>query len=154
MTLDERMDSLRAGWSILPPKKLLCLAETPNRLWPYDGHTSQLPFFNWLPDEIAFQFAQFSPRPTLKERFREITPASMLSFRREGRGLSFHELDLALGEYRIAGDQTAYLSTHNPIKFVKRVLARDGAKERFLNSLAPRRARALFHQNLDVVIEK
>lgn len=78
----------------------------------------------------------------------------MRAFRREGRGLSFHELDLALGSYQIVADQTAFLTSSNSIKLVKRVLARDGAKEWFLNAHAPQKDRALFRQNLDLVIRK
>jgi S-adenosylmethionine-dependent methyltransferase len=155
MTLAERDVALRSAWTLLAEGQFLGLGETPNRLWPYDTHTSRLPFFNWLPDELAFRYAQFSPRLSLRTRFREITDESMLRFRREGRGVSFHELDLALGEnYRVIGDQTAFLAARNPIKLLKRFLARDAARERALNAYAPHRHRALFRQSLDLLIRK
>lgn len=155
MTLAERDAALRAAWSLLDDGRYLCLGETPNRLWPYDAHTSQLPFFNWLPDEIAFRYSQRSPRLSLRTRFREINEESMLSFRREGRGMSFHELDLALqDQYRVVGDQIAFLSLWNPVKLLKRFIARDAVIERALHANAPRRHRGFFRQNLDLVIQK
>ncbi|HEY6823538.1 MAG TPA: class I SAM-dependent methyltransferase [Steroidobacteraceae bacterium] len=155
MTLSERDMALRSAWTLLAEGQYLGLGETPNRLWPYDTHTSRLPFFNWLPDELAFRYSQFSPRLSLRTRFREMTEESMLRFRREGRGVSFHELDLALGEsYQVISDQTAYLAARNPLKRFKRILARDGARERALNAYSPGRHRALFRQSLDLLIRK
>jgi 2-polyprenyl-3-methyl-5-hydroxy-6-metoxy-1,4-benzoquinol methylase len=155
MTLSEREAALRGAWSLLGEQQYLCIGETPNRLWPDDTHTSQLAFFNWLPDEIAFRYARYSPLTAMRSRFREITEESMLRFRREGRGVSFHELDLALdGGYQVRSDQVAFLAAHNPIKLVKRILARDGAHERALNSHTPRRHRAFFREYLNFVIQK
>ena len=155
MTLAERETALRAAWALLDKGQYLCLGETPNRLWPYDAHTSQLPFFNWLPDEIAFRYAQYSPLPSLRTRFRVIGDESMLRFRREGRGVSYHELDLALdGQYQILSDQISFLAARNPIRLIKRFVARDGARERALNTYAPERHRGFFRQSLDIVIKK
>jgi hypothetical protein len=78
----------------------------------------------------------------------------MLSFRREGRGVSFHDLNLASSErYRIVSDRTAFSTTRNPLKMLKRALAHDGLRERILY-YAPRRHRALFRQNLNLLIRK
>jgi 2-polyprenyl-3-methyl-5-hydroxy-6-metoxy-1,4-benzoquinol methylase len=155
MTLAEREVALRSAWTLLNEGGYLCVTETPNRLWPYDAHTSLLPFFNWLPDELAFRYAQHSPRPSLRSRFGALNEETMLRFRREGRGMSFHELDLALGgNYRVESDRVAFLAARNPIKLLKRFLARDGAGERRLNAYAPHRPRPLFRQNLDLVIRK
>ena len=155
MTLAERDVALRSAWTLLAEGQYLGVGETPNRLWPYDAHTSRLPFFNWLPDELAFRYTRFSPRLTLRTRFREITDESMLRFRREGRGVSFHELDLALGEnYRVISDQAAFLAARNPFKLLKRLLAHEGARERALNAYARHRHRALFRESLDLLIRK
>jgi 2-polyprenyl-3-methyl-5-hydroxy-6-metoxy-1,4-benzoquinol methylase len=54
MTYAERLDAMRSTWSGLTPGALWCSIETPNRLWWFDEHTSFLPFYNWLPDELAF----------------------------------------------------------------------------------------------------
>lgn len=155
MTLAEREAALRAAWALLGKGQYLCVGETPNRLWPYDAHTSQLPFFNWLPDEIAFRYVHHSPRLSLRSRFHEIDEEAMLRFRREGRGMSYHELDLALeGHYQVVSDQVSYLAARNPLKLMKRVISRDGPRERALNLYAPERHRGFFRQNLDMVIRK
>ena len=62
MTVPERLAALTAAWNTLPPGGLLTLVETPNRLWFTDSHTSYLPYFNWLPDELALRYARFSSR--------------------------------------------------------------------------------------------
>lgn len=96
MTLDERLVALRDAWSILPIGGLLTIVETPNRLWYFDEHTSKLPFFNWLPDELAFQQSRRSPRENFRELYRDHTPEAHEHFLRRGRGVSFHELDAAI----------------------------------------------------------
>lgn len=65
--------------------------ETPNRLWYYDGHTSLLPFYHWLPNELAF----FSPRANFRELWQDYE-ADKEEFLRTGGGASFHEFDLAI----------------------------------------------------------
>lgn len=97
MTVPERLASLRAAWGLLPPAGQLAVVDTPNRLWYRDRHTSQLPFFHWLPDELAFRYSRFSPRDNFRELYREYDAASAAAFLRRGRGVSFHEFDLALG---------------------------------------------------------
>jgi S-adenosylmethionine-dependent methyltransferase len=157
MNFEERKSALRAAWEILPIGKKICISDTPNRLWFYDGHTSELPFFNWLPDELAFEYSKHSPRYPFNEKFREMNSQSMLSFMREGRGFSFHDIDLALGddcEYKVISDMKAFLALRNPAVALKRFLASDRKRERLLNSYAPSRHRAFFRQYLDLVIEK
>jgi 2-polyprenyl-3-methyl-5-hydroxy-6-metoxy-1,4-benzoquinol methylase len=156
MLIDERIRSLQAAWKLLDTGGLLCIAETPNRLWPYDAHTAHMPFFHWLPDNLAFRFSQHSRRYPFNSRFREMTGESMVSFLREGRGFSFHELDLALDRnaYRVVSDRVAFLAKRNPVKLIKRLLARDASRERFLNLFDPERHRALFRQNVEIVIRK
>ena len=37
---------------------LLVIVEAPNRLWLEDTHTSELPFFQWLPDNLHSLFCK------------------------------------------------------------------------------------------------
>ena len=97
MTNDERIDTLRAAWSKLKHDGLLLIAQTPNRLWPFDHHTSLLPFFHWLPDELAVLYSASSPRESYSSQFDRVASPDMTLFARRGRGVSFHELDIALG---------------------------------------------------------
>jgi len=96
MTLDERLRSLRSAWAMLPSHGLLCVVEAPNRLACIDDHTSLLPFFHWLPDELAMRYAPYSDREDFGEHFRTLDDGSMLRFLRLGRGVSFHDFHLAL----------------------------------------------------------
>jgi 2-polyprenyl-3-methyl-5-hydroxy-6-metoxy-1,4-benzoquinol methylase len=157
MTIDERISALRSAWDILQNGKHLCITDTPNRLWFYDGHTSYLPFFNWLPDELALRYSKFSSRYPFNQRFRNADSKSMLSFIRDGRGLSFHEIDIAIDDedrYKVVSNQTSFLSRRNPAKALKRLAARDGKREKLLNSYAPGRHRAFFMEYLNLVIKK
>lgn len=97
MTISERLISLRDMWEMLAPDGLLVIIETPNRLWFFDSHTSNLPFFHWLPDEMAFKYSRFSSRKGFHDLYREYNADSKLHFLRRGRGMSFHELDIAIG---------------------------------------------------------
>ena len=54
----ERGPILRHLSSFLKPGGLLIVTETPNRLWPYDSHTTRLPFVSWLPLSLASALAR------------------------------------------------------------------------------------------------
>jgi S-adenosylmethionine-dependent methyltransferase len=101
MTVSERMNALPALWKLLPRGAWLAIVETPIRLWYFDFHTSQLPFFNWLPDDVAFAYSKFSGREHFKDEFRVNSPSQMLQFVRKGRGVSYHEFDLAIGTHEV-----------------------------------------------------
>jgi len=101
MTISERLISLRDAWAMLPVGGLLIIVETPNRLWYYDDHTAWLPFFHWLPNELAFQYTRFSERENFNALYDDYTSASAKEhFLRRGRGMSFHETDIAIGPAR------------------------------------------------------
>jgi len=93
MIYEERISSIKAAWSVLKTGGYLVVIDTPNRLHYYDRHSSMLPFFNWLPDEIAVQYSKFSSR----EKCVAISNSGDLKkLIRFGRGVSFHEFELAL----------------------------------------------------------
>ena len=96
MTIAERLQSLKACWSLLNPGGFLGIIETPNRLWLHDAHTSWLPFYFWLPDDLAYLYAKNSPRSPFNQTFADAELSKMEAFCRQGRGVSFHEIELAL----------------------------------------------------------
>jgi len=96
MTIEERLTSLAQAWEMLPIDGLLVVVETPNRLWYFDRHTSGLPCFLWLPDELAFAYSRFSSREQFGELYREYNATSREHFLRRGMGVSFHEFDIAI----------------------------------------------------------
>ena len=96
MTHTERMIAMKDAWDMLPAGALLCVTETPNRLWLGDPHTSRLPFFQWLPDDLAFEYSRFSPKDIVQNACKEDDEDSRLAFLRMGRGVSFHEFELTI----------------------------------------------------------
>jgi 2-polyprenyl-3-methyl-5-hydroxy-6-metoxy-1,4-benzoquinol methylase len=92
----ECLSCLNAYWRKMKPGTLLGIIDTPNRLWLYDDHTSQLPFFHWLPGEIAIRYCANSSRRGVAELHEDTTAAGMVRLQRWGRGISFHEFELAL----------------------------------------------------------
>jgi 2-polyprenyl-3-methyl-5-hydroxy-6-metoxy-1,4-benzoquinol methylase len=60
---DERTALLRHAWRVLKPGGHLFIHDTPNRVWPFDGHTTGLWFTNWLPWTLRVRYARrFSSR--------------------------------------------------------------------------------------------
>jgi len=106
MVYAERIDCLRKYYDLLSNGAYLSIVDTPNRLWYFDSHTSILPFFHWLPDNVAFDYSKFSERINFKELYLENSDEKMLHFLRRGRGFSFHELEIALNipaeKYQVA----------------------------------------------------
>jgi len=98
MTHEERMIAMKETWNMLEPGGLWVVLETPNRLWYFDGHTSGLPFFQWLPDDLAIKYSKYSPRNEFASVYRDFNDETMLHFLRRGRGLSYHEFDLCMGD--------------------------------------------------------
>ena len=50
-------------WRALEPGGVLFVNQTPNRLYPLEAHTTNLPLVNYLPDALAWRFVRrFSKR--------------------------------------------------------------------------------------------
>lgn len=64
---------LQEAWRCLKPDGLLVVTETPNKLFPYDGHTTHLPLLPWLPlgwaISLAKKYSRNSPRGLTKEQY-------------------------------------------------------------------------------------
>jgi S-adenosylmethionine-dependent methyltransferase len=157
MTHPERMQAMQDTWNAIQPGALWCVIETPNRLWFFDDHTARLPFYNWLPDELAFAYSQFSPREPFRSSYRTLAPTSMEGFLRHGRGVSFHEFELTMGK---AANLDVISSL--PLWWRRRGLLRDLARryrrrfrlERTLASFQPDIHLGFFQPYLDLIIRK
>jgi len=126
------------------------VVETPNRLWCFDFHTSLLPFFNWLPDELAFAYSRFSEREHFKDNFRVSNPPHMKEFLRKGRGVSYHEFDLAIGTHEVFSSFSTYYG-------YRHTLLRSVRARRFksiLKSFRPDLHDGWFEPSLDVLMRK
>ena len=105
----ERQRTLQMSWALVRPGGFLVVAGTPNRLTAFDT-ASGLPFFHALPDELAVDYASRSPHEGFSKPLANARRGSMSNglevLFRWGRGVSYHEFELALGalEPLIVGD--------------------------------------------------
>jgi S-adenosylmethionine-dependent methyltransferase len=157
MTVPERLSALGAAWRTLPADGLLTLVETPNRLWFTDSHTSYLPYFNWLPDELALLYSRFSARPIIRKLADQPGDAALLELRRSGRGVSYHEFDLAIGpvaELEVVSCMQLERRRRNPVRRVGWRLSRAGRYEAMLHAISPEVPSAFLQPFLYLTIRK
>lgn len=141
LTLAERRAAWAATGALLEPDGVVYLIEAPNRLWPLDSHTSDLPFFQWLPDDLATRYRDGSLRHTVAG----LDGGDVDALARLGRGVNYH--DLADGAGRLP-EVVSCLQLHrrrrDPRRAAGWVLSRAGRTERLLRSYAPDVERAWF----------
>lgn len=157
MTMEERMSAMRATWQMLSLGGLWCVIDTPNRLWYYDAHTSLLPFHMWLPDELAFAYSRFSPRQNYRERYREYTDEARLDFLRRGRGVSFHEFELAMNPVKALRIKSSLNVTNRErglLGFLKWRLSNEYRYISLLRRIAPDLHEGFLQSSLYLIIEK
>jgi len=102
MTVQERLKTLKIAWDLLLPDGILIVAETPNRLTYFDHHTSWLPFFHFLPLDLALKYYEKSPRNLFKLAVKEQLEVGEYGDERDtlirwGTAVSYHEFELVLG---------------------------------------------------------
>jgi len=157
MTIEERIPAIREAWACLAPGGLLTVVETPNRLWPFDSHTSLLPFFSWLPYELGYRYSTRSPRPGFGDRYTHRTKYELEDFRRRGHGVSFHEFDLALGDHQTLEVESCmqhYWRKRNRARGLGWVMSQAGRTERVLAGYSPKSHRAWFQPFLYLSLRK
>jgi S-adenosylmethionine-dependent methyltransferase len=158
LTYAERISAMRSTWAMLQPGGLWCVVETPNRLWWFDGHTSGLPFFNWLPDDLALDYAPHSDRAFMKSYATAgRDDAVKLDFARRGRGVSYHEFDLALGPSALLNVVSALRLYQREQSFAISTMSkfsRSRKFEAFLRAHGPRIHPGFYQPDLDLIIRK
>lgn len=157
MTIEERITSLRNTWVMLGAGSFLSVIGTPNRLWYFDDHTSNLPFFHWLPDELAFYYTKYSPKKTVAGKYTALNPELMLHFLRRGRGVSYHEFEIAIDNVtrlNVAGCLSLFIREKSLARRIVWSLKKESKYERFLYTVAPNIPRAFFQPYLDLIIKK
>ena len=158
LTYAERISAMRSTWAMLQPGGLWCVVETPNRLWWFDGHTSGLPFFNWLPDDLALDYAPHSDLAFMKSYATAgRDDAVKLDFARRGRGVSYHEFDLALGPSALLNVVSALRLYQREQSFAISTMSkfsRSRKFEAFLRAHGPRIHPGFYQPDLDLIIRK
>lgn len=157
MTLEERLEAIRSSWGLLPAGGFWCVIETPNRLWYFDQHTSRLPFFHWLPDDLALLYSRHSPRASFRERYRRLDAVSRLDFARWGRAMSYHELEVAIGpvaQLEVVSSLALFLRRGSVLRRAAWLLSERRQYERWLRRHGPPIHRGFYQEILDLVIRK
>jgi len=159
MTLDERLQSLKESYKLVAKNGLWCIAGTPNRLHFLDSHTSHIPFFHWLPDELAIKYIQFSSRAEYIHDIMSIDDEKekKLQFYRWGRGVSFHEIELAvkpLNELKIISDLASFLRRKNWLYTLASKFTSNEKYKSCMHKIYPNINYAFFRPYLDIIILK
>jgi SAM-dependent methyltransferase len=91
---------------VMAQGSLVLILDTPNRLNPFDGHSTDLHFVQMLPDYLAAMYTKRSPRKYSRDFFERINwpnederwhgPQPMESLYRLGRAISYHDLEVYL----------------------------------------------------------
>ncbi|MDX2155291.1 MAG: methyltransferase domain-containing protein [Hyphomicrobiaceae bacterium] len=160
MTHDERMSTMRQSWRMLPQGSMWVVIETPNRLHFHDSHTSFLPFFHWLPDDVALEYAQFS----IREGYRTdlagrslANAADRETLARWGRGMSYHEFELTMkpvAELKVVSSMLGYNAEQNAAYRARQKVSRDTHWATLLRRLKPDAHPAFFEPYLNLIIQR
>lgn len=98
LTSDERRIVIGLADEVMEGGGSVLVMETPNRLIPYDSHTTGMQFYNWLPDEIANSLAKAGAANTevrsMLRHWDDPQAQTMLAW--AGRGVSYHDFALNL----------------------------------------------------------
>ncbi len=159
MTHEERMSAMATTWDMLDEGDMWCVIETPNRIWFDDHHTAKMPFFMWLPDDLAFKYAKLSPRKSLNSAYSDYSDDNFLHFLRAGRGVSFHEFDLTMGSAQtldVVSSLASYTQSRSKIWSYGRrlVRSRNARYEAFLKKVCPEIHSGFMNASLDLIIQK
>jgi 2-polyprenyl-3-methyl-5-hydroxy-6-metoxy-1,4-benzoquinol methylase len=159
MTYEERLQAITNTFELVRPGGFWCVVEAPNRLWHFDSHTSGLPFFMWLPDELAMQYRRFSERVEFAEDDLSVQgTAPEVALARWGRGVSYHEFELALGPADTLAVHSSYQAYEHHRNPLRALLTRFTPSSRFQKFLRQASGRSLhegfFEPYLNMIIRK
>jgi len=155
LTWDERIRSLQAAWDLLPANSVLAVIEAPNRLWYVDIHTTDEPFYNWLPDETAIAYTRYIDGPS-RQLFTETPENAKLHLARLGRGVSYHDFAIAWnippGKLPVAG----YMAEFHERKWRSTIarLSAGGRYRKLLASVVPDLHPGFLQPSLDLAFRK
>jgi S-adenosylmethionine-dependent methyltransferase len=159
MTHEERMIAMGNTWGMLAPGALWVVVETPNRLHFFDDHSSLLPFFHWLPDEVAFDYGTRSPRAAFASFLagKPRTSETLRGLQRFGRAISYHEFELAmapLAELEVVSSLRTFSRGLRALRRVQRTLTPTGRHQALLSKLRPDVHPAFFEPWLNLILRR
>ena len=158
LTYPERLIAMKSTWEMQRAGGLWCVVDTPNRLWWFDNHTAFLPFYHWLPDDLAIDYAPHCDRVFMKAYgSANRDDATRLDFARRGRGVSYHEFDLTLGESMsldVISAMDVYVRDSSLVMRAKWLLSQDSRYEKMLRSLGPKIHRGFYQPYLNIILRK
>lgn len=98
MTQEEKQIVIALANDVMSQGGSVLVMESPNRLIPFDAHTTGMHFFNWLPDDLANPLARVgAANPKIKESLLSWeNPNASTALARAGRGVSHHDFSLSL----------------------------------------------------------
>jgi hypothetical protein len=94
LTPSERIDILAFAKECYDAGSLVLIAETPNRLIPFDHHSAHKHFLQMLPDELALRHLQRFRDHPLKNLLAATPDYAPIALYRSGRGMSYHDFEL------------------------------------------------------------
>ena len=158
LLIPERLCLLRQLRQVMRrnPKCKLVIWETPNRLAPVDWHTTKISFPDIVPDELAAEYLRLHvPADAVSAQTAPWTrgEAGRHAWARMGRGVSFHEFDVALGAANYKVIQDGYWGKYDMRSFMKPNLDYERALGSVFASLSPPVHRGFCRPSLDLIIE-
>ncbi len=156
LTWEERIQSLKAAWDLLPANGLLAVIEAPNRLWYVDIHTTDEPFYNWLPDDAAIAYTRYLDSGPSRHLFAEPAEQAKLQLARLGRGVSYHDFVIAWNIPRDRLPVAGYMAEYHDSKWRSAIarLSAGGRYRKLLSSVAPGLHPAFLQPSLDLAFRK
>ena len=158
MTFSERIATLQDAWRLLSAGQLLVVCDSPNRLWYFDDHTALQNFFHWLPDDVAVAYAERTPRNFFNVDFKSSVQAAPTRLWRWGRGISYHEFEIAWGtsvkDLEVHGEWQHRRSQNAKWWSEIWMNSPDGRFHQFLRSIAPDIPSPFLEPELALMIRK
>jgi S-adenosylmethionine-dependent methyltransferase len=159
MTHTERLSALRSAWRMLPLGGFLAVVEAPNRLWYYDNHTTLMNYYQWLPDDVAIDYAKFVSRDAFRESMEAKMPREekIVSLARWGRGASYHEIEIAIGpvdQLNVRDGMDDFRRRQQPDLDDYWERSSDAIYRNAIRAVEPRLQSAFFYPWLNVLIQK
>lgn len=157
LTPNERLTLLSAIRDMIGDSAhiVLIVYETPNRFAPVDWHSTRVAFPDCVPDEIAQAYLAkrlAKEHPWRKNLEAFDTSAGRLNWYRGGRGVSFHEFDIAFGMENIDVLQDGYAEEGSHIRSFSPNADYERALADVFENMQPPVPRAFCRPTLDVIL--